>query len=499
MPLQALAAVATVLSFAPHGNTIAFKLDHGDAEMVWNGPSTFRFRRTLEGSLSPASPVKDQTEATLKVDETPGAIRVRSDFLDVTVQKHGMLLRVRYTDGQPVMADLSEPQQDGGRVAWEREMTAGTRIYGLGPRVDASYDLRGKKVETDLPFLLSTAGYGEYYMGAGPFSFDFKGADRYRVTAPSVDYFFYYGPRPKEIFKEHHAANDSAVVWQVPIERPVSWTTLRDGLLRMTQAAMSGMLHPSFDLSAYAGADPALLQRARQIGSLAGKVTPGTVELSNFRKQLDTFLSPYPPEVEYNGYPIWHPLPFQFPDDAECAKHTDEFLLGDEMLIAPIYDGTNKRAVYLPQGVWTNLETNEAINGKKSVNVETRALPVFARNGTIVPLDSPGGMALHYFPQLGAEFFILEDDLSEYTAVHAAPSLDAMRLEIESKKDRDYQWVVHHIEKPSSVGFEEQKYKTATASNQMTDRTWFYDAAQKNLHIRVHAKAKEDCIVVIEF
>ncbi|SPE42433.1 Glycoside hydrolase, family 31 [Candidatus Sulfopaludibacter sp. SbA3] len=498
MPFQALAAVATVLSFVPHGNTVEFKLDHGAAEIVWSGPSTFRFRRTLEDPL-PLAQAQEHDKVTLKVDETAGAVRIRSDFLEVTLQKHGLLLRVRNTDGQALLADLSEPHQDGAAIVWEREMPAAARFYGLGPRVDGSFDLRGKRVETDVPFLLSTTGYGEFHAGAGPFAFDFKGADRYRISAPRVDYYFYYGPRPKEIFKEHRAANANNTIWQVPSEKPPTWTTQRDSLLRLVQAAMSGVLYPSFDLSTYAGADAALLQRARQIGSLPAKVTPGTVDLSNFRKQLDTFYGPYLPELEYNGYPVWHPLPFQFPDDPECAKHADEFLLGDEMLIAPIYDGTNKRSVYLPQGIWTSLETNEAMAGRRAVNVETRALPVFARNGTIVPLDSPGGMALHYFPQLGAEFFILEDDLSEYTAVHAAPSLDAMRLEIESKKDRDYQWVVHHIDKPTSVGFEDQKYRLAPAANQMADHTWFYDTAQKNLQIRVRAKAKEDCIIVIEF
>lgn len=498
MPFQALAAVATVLAFTPHGNQVDFKLDHGAGEIIWTGPSTFRLRRSLDGPL-PDVQTTIHDKVALKVDETPGAVRIRSDYVEVTVQKHGMLLRVRTTDGQAVMADLSEPQKEGDAITWEREMPGGARFYGLGPRVDGSFDLRGKKVETDVPFLISTMGYGEFHAGAGPFSFDFKGPDRYRVTAQRVDYFFYYGPRPKEVFKEHHSVNPNSTIWQVPAERPATWTGLRDSLLRMVQAAMSGVLYPSFDLSAYAGADANLLQRARQIGSLVAKVTPGTVELSNFRKQLDTFYGPYLPELEYDGYPVWHPLPFQFPDDPECAKHADEFLLGDEMLIAPIYDGTNKRTVYLPQGIWTSLETNEAMTGRRSVNVETRALPVFARNGTIIPLDSPGGVALHYFPHLGAEFFILEDDIGEYSAVHAAPSLDNMRLEIESKKDRDYQWVVHHIDKPITVGFENQKYSMAPAINQMAERTWFYDAAQKNLHIRVHAKAKEDCIILIEF
>jgi hypothetical protein len=108
-------------------------------------------------------------------------------------------------------------------------------------------------------------------------------------------------------------------------------------------------------------------------------------------------------------------------------------------------------------------------------------------------------MALHYFPKLGGEFFLLEGDIAEYSQVHAAPALDIMRLEIESKKDRDYQWVVHHVERPGSVEFEDRKYREAAVFSELADRTWFYDAGQKNVHVRVKVKAGEDCIINLNF
>jgi hypothetical protein len=74
-----------------------------------------------------------------------------------------------------------------------------------------------------------------------------------------------------------------------------------------------------------------------------------------------------------------------------------------------------------------------------------------------------------------------------------------MRLEIESKKDRDYQWVVHHVERPSSVEFEDRKYREVAVLSALADRTWFYDAKQKNLHVRVKVKAGEDCIINLNF
>jgi hypothetical protein len=498
MPAQALAAVATLLSFAAHGNHIEFKLDRGAAELVWMTPSTFRFRRTLDGPL-PEVKWEDRVGVKVQVDDTPGAVRLRSSFLDVSIRKRGLLMEARRLDGTPLMADLSEPHASGSGVAWERQAAAGVRFYGLGPRTEAAFDVRGKSLQAETPFLVATSGYGEYHPGAGIYHFDFRSADRYEIRAPHVDYFFHFGPSVKQIFEEHKEAPGVSQSWLASTDRFGSWDTLRDTLLRLVHGAMSAMAAPSLSLRPYDGTAPELLQRARQVGSLVNDVAPGTLGLSGFRKQLASFFATYAAEARDKGFPIWHALPFQFPNDPECNLHTDEFMLGDEMLIAPIFQPGVKRSVYLPQGVWTNLETNAVLPGRRTIEVETSALPVFARNGTIVPLDSAGGTALHYFPSLGAEFFLLESDPDEWTQVHAAPAGDIIRLEIEAKKARDYQWVVHHIERPSEVGFEGRKYGEVASAAAMKDRTWFYDAAQKNLQVRVRVAAGEDCIVNLSF
>jgi len=497
MPAQALAAVATLLSFAPHGNHVELRLDHGSAEVVWVGGSTFRFRRTLDGPL-PAVSWIERKEVVTEADDTPGEVRLRSKYLEVSIQKHGLLVRVRKVDGSPLMADLSEPQPAGAGVAWERQSPAGARFYGLGPSLEPGFDLRGKSVTSETPFLVCTAGYGEYHTAA-PVRFDFTGGDRYRIEAPQVDYFFYYGPTIKEIFDEHNSVRGRETPWSLSMGGPATWEGLSASLLRLVHGAMSAMLEPAFDLTPWAGAPSELVARARQLGSLVPTTTAGAVGFSDLRQQLKTFFASYVPELHDKGYPVWHPLPFQFPDDPECAAHADEFMLGDEMLVAPIYQPGGKRSLYLPQGVWTQLETNQVFQGRRSITVETKALPLFARNGMIVPLDSAGGMALHYFPKLAAEFFLLDADVNDYSQVHAAPAVDIMRLQIESKKERVYQWVVHHIERPSVVSFGERKYRPVASFQALDDRTWFYDAAQKNLHVRVAVKAGEDCIINVAF
>ena len=498
MPPQALAAVAALLAVLPHGNRIELQLDRGHAELIWITPSSFHFRRVLDGPLHPSAEASHEP-VVVTTGDSGGAVRMRSRLIEVAIEKQGLKLSVRRLDGTPLMIDLSEARSEAGGVVWERQAPEGAAFYGLGPRTDATFDLRGKSVRAEVPFLVSTAGYGEYHPGPGTYHFDFTDARRYRIQGPEIDYYFSYGPTPKEIFEEHILQGNRPEPWSVAGVRFGSWATLKASLVRIVHGSMSAAVAPMFNLALYNTAPPELQARARQLGSLVARVQPGTVGLSGFRNQLDTFFGSYIAELQDRGFPVWHPLPFQIPDDREGALHTDEFLLGDEMLVAPFYEPGDKRSVYLPRGTWTNLDTNEAITGPRTIAVETRSLPVFARNGAIVPLDGVAGMALHYFPKLGGEFFLLEGDIAEYSQVHASPALDFMRLEIESKKDRDYQWVVHHVERPSSVGFEDGKYREAGQLDELSDRAWFYDAGQKNVHVRVKVKAGEDCIINLNF
>ena len=488
-----LAALVTLLGVVPQGNRVELKLDRGTGEMVWVSPSAFRFRRALDAG---AGGTASRADVQLEVDETSTAVRIRSRFVEVSIQKSGVLVSVRKGDGTPLMTDLTEAAPVEGGVAWSREMRAGARYYGLGPRTDPGLELRGMRQDVrSAPLLLSTAGYGEHFPAPGRHRFDFTAADRYRIEAPAIDYYFYYGPGIKQVIEEHHRVRGTAAQWPVEAEKIGTWATLRASLLRIVQGALSGAIAPAFDLSAYADAAPELQQRARQLGSLVLEVSPGKLGLSGFRNQLAAFYEVYANEAHDKGYPVWHPLPFQFPEDPECARHADEFLLGDEMLIAPIVGPGGSREVYLPQGVWTNLETNEVFPGRRTITVKTPSLPVFARNGTIVPLDSAGGMALHYFPKLPAEFFLVEED--GWTQIHAAPAADILRLEIEAKKTRDYQWVVHHVDRPTSVGFDGKMFREAAGA--LADRTWSYDAKTRNLQVRVKVASGEDSIVNVEF
>ena len=61
-------------------------------------------------------------------------------------------------------------------------------------------------------------------------------------------------------------------------------------------------------------------------------------------------------EAATRGYPlVRHPM-LHYPDDATCALLSDQFMLGDAFMVAPVVvPGAMERRLYLPRGVWVHL------------------------------------------------------------------------------------------------------------------------------------------------
>jgi hypothetical protein len=209
-------------------------------------------------------------------------------------------------------------------------------------------------------------------------------------------------------------------------------------------------------------------------------------------------------EAQVRGAPLIHPLAMQFPKDAVAARYSDEFMVGDELLVAPVLGTLDTVRVYLPPGIWTDLRTNQVYPGRQEIIVRAvpEQLPIFTRNGTILPLapEAPGRpLELHYFPKLGAEFFLYEEDLADVSQMHAAPAGKFLRLESESLKARTYEWIVHHTPACRKVMLGDTELVKAGARARLAPGTWYYDPAAENLHVVVSAATGGAEIVNVSF
>jgi len=89
------------------------------------------------------------------------------------------------------------------------------------------------------------------------------------------------------------------------------------------------------------------------------------------------------------GMPIARPLVFAYPDDTSVRDRWDEYLYGDDLLVAPLWHaGDRMREVYLPAGSWEDFwDSSRTFDGPTTATVDAPLdrIPVFVRAGADVP------------------------------------------------------------------------------------------------------------------
>lgn len=75
-------------------------------------------------------------------------------------------------------------------------------------------------------------------------------------------------------------------------------------------------------------------------------------------------------EANKLGYPVTRSLFMNFPNDTTARQISDQFMLGDHVIMAPIFkEQQTFKTLYLPQGSWKHIWTNTVYNGPNKVTV----------------------------------------------------------------------------------------------------------------------------------
>lgn len=90
---------------------------------------------------------------------------------------------------------------------------------------------------------------------------------------------------------------------------------------------------------------------------------------------------------QQQGIPPFRALVMDFPNDKRLRDISDQFLVGENMLVAPVVAGVENRKVYLPEGDWYELWTSKKYAGKNeyAITAPLDQIPVFIKAGTILP------------------------------------------------------------------------------------------------------------------
>jgi alpha-D-xyloside xylohydrolase len=111
-------------------------------------------------------------------------------------------------------------------------------------------------------------------------------------------------------------------------------------------------------------------------------------------------------EYELNGTPPFRALIMDHPDDESLLAVDDEYMMGDRLLVAPLFAGEDDRKVVLPKGEWHDFWSGQVFQGGRTYTVPAshENVPVFVRAGSILPV---AGVGLTTAEQAGRELTVL--------------------------------------------------------------------------------------------
>ena len=231
------------------------------------------------------------------------------------------------------------------------------------------------------------------------------------------------------------AARCAQVVWGGDPTTGWGFDGLRSAVTQSLSVGLSGVGIWGSDIGGFFALgfnelSPELLARWVQFGAVSGvmrtqangvAVPPRSRpqvgdpdQLANWRRytKLHTALYPYllaaQEQYRRTGLPLMRHLMLSEPRDPRAAAADDQFLLGPDLLAAPVLEpGATSRSLYLPRGRWVDLwrsaryraadgsiHLREAslMRGRRDVTVPAplEELPLLVRAGAVVALLPPG-------------------------------------------------------------------------------------------------------------
>ena len=224
-----------------------------------------------------------------------------------------------------------------------------------------------------------------------------------------------YDMAVSEITKKLHNENImwARAAWAGSQRYPLHWggdaATTNTGLLGTLRAGLSfglsGFSFWSHDISGFEStATPDLYKRwcafglmsthSRLHGSTSYRVPwlfdEESCDVVKFFTNLKCSLMPYifqkSVEAHEEGTPVMRPMVFEFMNDPAVPYLDQQYMLGDALLVAPVFREDKVAQYYLPEGTWTELLTGETKEGGRwyQGTYDYFSMPLYVRENSIV-------------------------------------------------------------------------------------------------------------------
>ncbi len=109
-----------------------------------------------------------------------------------------------------------------------------------------------------------------------------------------------------------------------------------------------------------------------------------------------------------SGVPVMRAMLLEFPDDPTCDYLDRQYMLGDSLLVAPVFRADSRVTYYVPSGRWTNIISGAVVEGARWVSetCDMLSVPALARPNSLIAMgnnserpdyDYSAGVTIHAY------------------------------------------------------------------------------------------------------
>ena len=155
---------------------------------------------------------------------------------------------------------------------------------------------------------------------------------------------------------------------------------------------------------------------------------------TRLKHSLMPYLYTQAAKTHETGVPMMRSMAIEFMDDRNCGYLCNQYMLGDDLLVAPIFNDQSIAEYYLPEGTWTNVMTGERREGGRwhKEEMDYLHIPLMAREGSIVAFGANDGGPVYDYAD-GARYMVYALPLGRtaQTTVVDTDAMTAAKLTVE--------------------------------------------------------------------
>lgn len=162
-----------------------------------------------------------------------------------------------------------------------------------------------------------------------------------------------------------------------------------------------------------------------------------SVDVVRYFAKLKARLMPYlyrnAIETAKTGAPMMRSMVLEFTEDRNCAYLASQYMLGDSLLVAPIFNEDGIAEYYLPEGRWTSLLSGDVKEGGRWYKEKHGylSIPLYVREGSIVAMGARDDNAVYdYADGTTFQVYALVDGCEAQTMVYDTENREAVKAAV---------------------------------------------------------------------